>query len=358
MSCSSSLQPPPSSLLRTKHVNRIKLWTLILLSFVLSLLSFFKSFLALSKSSGSSAPWKPPPFQGRTNETTQTTNETDETLFPANMFWTKRSASQQSSQERRFQERCQALNPNYEVRSYDDESSREFIANFFQEYLSLYDGFKKPVMRADMWRYLILYQHGGVYFDLDVECLTPIDTWNSIAKEQDVLEWKRIMKVRPLPPNEWQWISAIPIRMILGMEFRDYGEEKFRRFQVVQWTIASQPKHPLLKRTVQLVNETVALVGKNEHPTDDDVLSITGPFLFTRAVVEHMIQYGRLQEDQVRVSSSNNWVEVNDETLDANKPFQVHDVLILHKNAFGYAQLNYYGQKFVRHHFAGRWKSN
>ena len=217
-----------------------------------------------------------------------------------------------------------------------------------------------------MWRYLILYQYGGVYFDLDVECLTPIDTWTDIAEERDVLEWTRVIKVWPPPKSlptanasitaEQPDAPAIPIRMILGMEFRDSGPGRFR-FQIVQWTMASQAKHPILQRTVQLINETVALVSNNEHPADD-VISITGPVVFTRAVVEHLIKHGRLREDQVRVSSSTQWVEVNDDALDANKPFQVHDVLILHKNAFGYHKLHeqYYGKRLVTHRFAGRWK--
>merc|ERR1719183_2089415 len=121
--------------------------------------------------------------------------EQTQTLFPPNMFWTMRHPSHLTLQERTFQNKCQELNPTYRVRSYDDASARQFISAYFPHYLDLYDNFSKPVMRADMWRYLILYQYGGVYFDLDVECLTPIDTWGDVAMEKDVLEWTLIIKV-------------------------------------------------------------------------------------------------------------------------------------------------------------------
>ena len=37
----------------------------------------------------------------------------------------------------------------------------------------IWDGLS-PVERADVFRYLVLYERGGYYVDLDVECTTPI----------------------------------------------------------------------------------------------------------------------------------------------------------------------------------------
>lgn len=39
-----------------------------------------------------------------------------------------------------------------------------------------YDGFKHPIMRADFVRYLYMHHHGGLYADLDMECLKPMDS--------------------------------------------------------------------------------------------------------------------------------------------------------------------------------------
>jgi mannosyltransferase OCH1-like enzyme len=35
----------------------------------------------------------------------------------------------------------------------------------------------EPVMKADLFRYLILYDVGGYYADIDVQCSQPLDTW-------------------------------------------------------------------------------------------------------------------------------------------------------------------------------------
>ena len=43
--------------------------------------------------------------------------------------------------------------------------------------IELYDTVPLGVMRADIWRYSILYVNGGIYADWDVTNLTPIQKW-------------------------------------------------------------------------------------------------------------------------------------------------------------------------------------
>ncbi len=40
-----------------------------------------------------------------------------------------------------------------------------------------YAALPKGAMRADLIRYMILHKIGGVYADVDTECLQPIDVW-------------------------------------------------------------------------------------------------------------------------------------------------------------------------------------
>ena len=35
----------------------------------------------------------------------------------------------------------------------------------------------KPVQKADIFRYIVLMVHGGVYADIDVTCVRPVDQW-------------------------------------------------------------------------------------------------------------------------------------------------------------------------------------
>ncbi len=72
-------------------------------------------------------------------------------------------------------EHCQASwkrnFPTYEYKMWTDEDNDTFIKTKFNWFYSTYKGFKKNIMRIDAVRYFILYEYGGIYADMDFECL-------------------------------------------------------------------------------------------------------------------------------------------------------------------------------------------
>lgn len=56
-----------------------------------------------------------------------------------------------------------------------DDDNREFVKKHFPEFLLYYDRFEYPIQRADAIRYCWLAIHGGIYMDLDMEILKPLD---------------------------------------------------------------------------------------------------------------------------------------------------------------------------------------
>lgn len=66
-------------------------------------------------------------------------------------------------------------NPNWEYHLWNGEEMDRLVETHFPKYLSLYKNFPHNVQRWDSIRYMILYQYGGVYADLDSECFRPID---------------------------------------------------------------------------------------------------------------------------------------------------------------------------------------
>ncbi|KAL4230267.1 hypothetical protein ACF0H5_010653 [Mactra antiquata] len=65
--------------------------------------------------------------------------------------------------------------PGWTYMFWTDESARKLIADKHPELLSMYDLYLEPIRRADAMRYVILYEYGGVYVDLDMESLRPLD---------------------------------------------------------------------------------------------------------------------------------------------------------------------------------------
>lgn len=61
--------------------------------------------------------------------------------------------------------------PDYEHRFWDDDDLRALVAEAFPEHLETYDGYEEHIQRVDFARAAMLYLHGGIYVDMDVEAL-------------------------------------------------------------------------------------------------------------------------------------------------------------------------------------------
>lgn len=67
-----------------------------------------------------------------------------------------------------------ALNPELEYRLYDDDDARNVVAEAFPDFLGDYERLPLPILKADVFRYAVLWRDGGIYADIDMECLRPI----------------------------------------------------------------------------------------------------------------------------------------------------------------------------------------
>jgi mannosyltransferase OCH1-like enzyme len=65
------------------------------------------------------------------------------------------------------------LNPEWDHRYVDHIERAEMI----KKYSDLFDMYKNthPQYQADLWRYVVTYQFGGVYADMDSVCIKPLD---------------------------------------------------------------------------------------------------------------------------------------------------------------------------------------
>jgi mannosyltransferase OCH1-like enzyme len=128
----------------------------------------------------------------------------------------------------------------------DDHDIEQFMRSHFDDppYLTFVN-FPLGVMRADMWRYCVLYVHGGIYADIDSKLLKPVTDWNINPSDQ----------------------------IIISLE---------NDLHFCQWTIASVPRHPILKRVIEMIVQE----AQNGIDTSDEhfVHKHTGPGIWTRAI--------------------------------------------------------------------------
>jgi len=111
------------------------------------------------------------------------------------------------------------INNDYEYTLFDDEDCIEFLSRHFEsDVVRAYDTFAPGAFKADLWRYCVLYIHGGVYVDLDTLCV------DSINKYIDGYDFVTVVDLNANP--------------------REGKHNLFNTF------IASVPKHPILKTCI------------------------------------------------------------------------------------------------------------
>ncbi len=72
-------------------------------------------------------------------------------------------------------EEWKRYHPTWEYKLWTDADNRELIASKYAWFLPTYDSYPYPIQRADAVRYFILYEYGGVYSDLDLYPVKPVD---------------------------------------------------------------------------------------------------------------------------------------------------------------------------------------
>ena len=137
-------------------------------------------------------------------------------------------------------------NPDHEYRYENDEQAAQTVRSALgSEAHGLYVGMPKGVMRADMWRYVVVFARGGVYADLDTLCLEPIRCW--------------------VPPG---------CDMVIAVE---------NQCHLCQWTFAASQGHPLLQGVIDLLLQRAR---EKDYSNPYFVHHITGPGVWTGALLQ------------------------------------------------------------------------
>lgn len=69
--------------------------------------------------------------------------------------------------QRKWREKCQHVNPDWEFRLYNDSENRALLEEHFPWFLPTYDNYPNTINRVDAIRIFYLAKFGGIYMDLD-----------------------------------------------------------------------------------------------------------------------------------------------------------------------------------------------
>eukprot|EP01135_Chromosphaera_perkinsii_P009466 Nk52_evm9s1763 gene=Nk52_evmTU9s1763 len=198
-------------------------------------------------------------------------------------------------------------NPSWAFHAMDDEACQQFMDHFFKgtPILGAYNNINPRLgaMKADIWRYAVLYIYGGLYvdsdssFDCDLDAFVQPSDGFIFAKEGN-----------PFKQRYAEDFYLGPKAQFNSEEF--LKEEGMGDFIVVQWMFFSEPRHVFLKEilaNVVRVLEKIYLRKENEvfetpeKMVQELVWFTTGPSLVTVSVRKALWE---MKDPQGRLSAA------------------------------------------------------
>lgn len=164
----------------------------------------------------------------------------------------------------------QAMNPNWQHRLFDDESQDAALSAVCSDrFMAAYRRIEPRygAARADLFRYVMIYLHGGIYMDLKSGTLRPLD---QILHDDDrfiISQWDNG------PDGLFPGVGTRKtLRDVPGGEYE-------------QWFVCAAPGHPFLAEVLETVLRNI----ESYNPfvfghAGKGVLNVMGPNVYTRSI--------------------------------------------------------------------------
>ncbi|CAE7002672.1 hypothetical protein PTNB73_10301 [Pyrenophora teres f. teres] len=253
------------------------------------------------------------------------------------LLWYKLGPMGLRDDTRTWTNSCITANPDYRATFMTDETADEYVKKAYvmrPDIVENYLGLPIPILKADMLRYLLLFDQGGVYADLDVSCEgVPMDQW---------------------VPERYKANASV----VVGWEF-DMGFDDNILLEFQSWTIMAKPHSPHILQVIDDLIDAIEDTKEKHKVTVDkialdmigDVVDFSGPRRLT---------YGILKSLKRQLNREIDGKEIRK----IYQPKLVGDVLIMPGYSFAATQNTYQPgdelkmpPKLVQHHYAGTWKN-
>ena len=137
---------------------------------------------------------------------------------------------------KKYSENWKRLNPEYEIKLYDNELSEKFLLEeFSQLHCDIFKFIPDGPIKADFWRICIIYKYGGIYADADINPIVPLKDY--IEKDVDFVtcisgNFKDDIEVFKFNPH---FIISRPNDNILGDCINKYIEFYNNKVEYSYW---------------------------------------------------------------------------------------------------------------------------
>jgi mannosyltransferase OCH1-like enzyme len=174
-------------------------------------------------------------------------------------------------------------NPGFLYEVLTDDNGLQYVETRYGPYglnrpdiVEIYRELSLIIIKADLLRYLVMYADGGVYTDIDVEALKPVNKF--VPAGFDERDADLIIGVEIDEPS----FANHPT---LGAKCRTF----------CQWTFMSKPRVPVLLKLIDNIINWLDTAAKTQNVpisnitlTFDEVILGTGPSAFTGVILDEM----------------------------------------------------------------------
>jgi mannosyltransferase OCH1-like enzyme len=154
-----------------------------------------------------------------------------------------------------------AINPEYRYEVLTDANDMNYVETHFGpngfnrlDIVSTYRSLTAQIIKADLLRYLVMYVEGGVYADIDVEAIRPVDVF--------------------IPAQ----YNPKDVDLVIGVEidepdFKDHKILGPKSQSFCQWTFMAKPRAPIMMKLVDSILKWLDEVAKKQNvPVSEIVL--------------------------------------------------------------------------------------
>lgn len=143
--------------------------------------------------------------------------------------------------------------PEWTYKLWTDKANRDFIGDYWPDFVTQYDSYSTAIQRVDAVRYLTLLKFGGLYVDIDFECLRSVEP---------LLQGKEC---------------------VFGIEPKEHARRFSKNRIICNAFMAGIPEHDFFTK----IYENLIAVKLKDRNTVLDILESTGPFLLSKTYDEY-----------------------------------------------------------------------
>ncbi|CCD24695.1 initiation-specific alpha-1,6-mannosyltransferase NDAI_0D03810 [Naumovozyma dairenensis CBS 421] len=280
---------------------------------------------------------------------------TNDPTFPSNF----RNFQQKWSLAAKETENSTPSEEKFQYSLITDDNIESLLNNVYGEAPLVIDAFQlmpNNILKADFFRYLILYARGGIYSDMDTIPLKELKDWPSLSSSSSPslfssapIPYKGFIPSSPSASVSPSASSRKEPGLVIGIEAdpdrEDWKKWYARRIQFCQWTIQSKPGHPILRELIlnitsttlnsvphsnlkKIRNSMIDSTVKNDYNInyrdkrrDDknykhdslktfdnvdgsDIMNWTGPGIFSDIIFEYMNNLVKTNSDIILINSN------------------------------------------------------